>query len=295
MRIIPVSFDSMGVHGMGTFVTAGRFSIFIDPGAGVTGRRFGLSPSNLELMTLDATKRKIYNLMRDSDIITVSHYHHHHYIPPQDIHASEVYRRKIVLCKDRRSKCNFVQRKRGKDFELFVRNISAHFKFADGIKESFENVTIKFSEPVPHGLVEKDQGYLLMVSIEDGTKKLVHCSDVAGPTERRTAEIIVFEKPDIIILCGPPTHEWYLSKMILDKAKSNMEYIIEKSGAKEIILDHHSMRDMDYKKNLVDIYAFAEQLGVKITSAAEFAGQPIRQLEAKRNQLWEREQTEQNY
>jgi predicted metallo-beta-lactamase superfamily hydrolase len=156
-------------------------------------------------------------------------------------------------------------------------------------------VTIKFSEPVPHGLANEDQGYLLMTSIDDGTKKIIHCSDVAGPTERRTAEIIVFEKPDLIILSGPPTHEWYLSKMIMEKAKDNMRYIIEKSGAKEIILDHHSMRDLDYKTNLADIFALAEQIGVKIINAAEYAGQPVRQLEAKRNQLWEREQTEQNY
>ena len=295
MRIIPISFDSMGVSGMGTFVIAGRFSIFVDPGAGVTGRRYGLSPSNLELMTLDATKRKIYNLLTDTDIVTISHYHHHHYIPPQDIHASEIYKKKIVLCKDRRSKCNFIQRKRGKDFELFVRNLGSHLKFADGIKEVFENVSIKFSEPVPHGLVEKDQGYILMVTIDDGTKKLMHCSDVAGPTEKRTAEIIVFEKPDIIILCGPPTHEWYLSKLILEKAKNNLRFIMEKSGAKTIVLDHHSMRDLNYKNVLADVFQLAEELGIKLQSAAEYAGQPLRQLEAKRNTLWEREQTEQSY
>ena len=79
------------------------------------------------------------------------------------------------------------------------------------------------------------------------------------------------------------------------KAKSNIKYIIEESGAKEIILDHHTMRDLEYKEHLADIFALAEELGVKMQSAAEYAGQPLRLLEAKRDKIWEKEQTEQSY
>jgi predicted metallo-beta-lactamase superfamily hydrolase len=244
-------------------------------------------------MRLDAVKKKIYTLMTDTNVVTISHYHHHHYIPPQDIHASDAYRGKIIFCKDRRSKCNFIQRKRGKDFELFARRVSSHLKFVDGGKEVIGSVSLKFSEPVEHGISDKNQGYVLMTTIDDGTKRLMHCSDVLGPASKRTAEMIILEKPNIIIISGPPTHEWFLPKMVLERSKDNLKEIVQRSGAKDIILDHHTMADINYKTVLSDIFLLAEEVGVKIQSAAEYAGQPIRQLEAKRKELWDSDQLSQ--
>jgi predicted metallo-beta-lactamase superfamily hydrolase len=121
----------------------------------------------------------------------------------------------------------------------------------------------------------------------------MHCSDIQGPISKKTAEMIILEKPNIIIISGPPTHEWFLQKLIMERAKNNLSDIISRSGAKEIILDHHTMADPNYKTALSDVFALAEEVGVKLQSAAEYAGQPIRQLEAKRKELWDKDQLNQ--
>ncbi len=288
MRITPISFDSMGMRGMGTFVSAGKYNIFIDPGATVVNVRYGLPPSNIEIRTLDATKRKIYALLQDTQIVIISHYDKDHFIQPQDINAKMCYRNKIVLAKERRSKCNFKQRKLGKDFELFVRGVCKSLVSADGKEFNFENVKIKFSQPVEHGVIKTNQGYVLMTTIDDGTKRFMHCSDVQGPVLRKTADIIVAENPDIIAISGPPIHEasWYFSKVGWDRAKDNLKYILTETNVNTIILDHYLIRELNFKKEFEDVYLFAERQNKRVLTAAEFLGQPIRQLEARRRFLW---------
>jgi predicted metallo-beta-lactamase superfamily hydrolase len=289
MRITPISFDSMGVRGMGCFVSAGNYNIFIDPGANVVNVRYGLPPSNIEIKTLDAIKRRIYALLQDTQIVVISHYDDDHFIQPQDINAKTCYRNKIVLAKDRRSKCNFNQRKSGKDFELFVRGVCKSLTFVDGKEMNFNNVKIKFSQPVEHGVVKTNQGYVLMTTIDDGTKQFMHCSDVQGPVLKKTAELIVEENPDIIAISGPPINEtsWYFSKVGWEKAKDNLKYILTNSNVETIMLDHYLVREINFKKEFRDVYEFAEKQNKKVLTAAEFLGQPIRQLEAKRRFFWD--------
>jgi len=60
---------------------------------------------------------------------------------------------------------------------------------------------------------------------------------------------------------------------------------MEKTNIKNIVIDHHLLRDLNFKEELKDVYKFGEQLGVKVITAAEFLGKKNLQLEAHRKEL----------
>ena len=97
------------------------------------------------------------------------------------------------------------------------------------------------------------------------------------------------ENPDIIAISGPPINEtsWYFSKVGWEKAKDNLKYILTNSNVETIMLDHYLLREINFKKEFKDVYEFAEKQNKRVLTAAEFLGQPIRQLEAKRRFFWE--------
>ena len=61
------------------------------------------------------------------------------------------------------------------------------------------------------------------------------------------------------------------------------------AGVKTIVLDHHFMRDLNYRERVRELYAHASQRKVKVVSAAEYMGKPVEMLEALRKKLYEEE------
>jgi len=72
----------------------------------------------------------------------------------------------------------------------------------------------------------------------------------------------------------------------LQNSIKNIVEIMNKTQVKKLVLDHHLLRDLDWKTRLKDIFPAAEEKGVEIISAAEFRGLKNDLLEARRKELW---------
>ena len=62
---------------------------------------------------------------------------------------------------------------------------------------------------------------------------------------------------------------------------------IKETAVKTILVDHHFMRDLKYKERIAEVYEYAAEKEVKVTSAAEYLGGEVEMLEARRRELYE--------
>ncbi|MEM4347848.1 MAG: MBL fold metallo-hydrolase [Candidatus Altiarchaeota archaeon] len=282
MRIFPIAFDSLGVRSMATFIETDK-KIFIDSGAALGPLRYGLPPHKLEIQKLAEVEEKIEKFAKISEIFTISHYHYDHYSPYADF-----YKNKILLIKNPKEKINFSQKERARDFLQRI-NAKATIEFSDNKEFTFGKTKINFSEPCFHGQENSRLGYVIMCSIEYGRKKVVHASDVQGPQVKKTTEWIINENPDILIISGYPTIfiGWRFSLAGLNESNKNLIEILEKTKVKKVILEHHLLRDINYREKISDVFKRAEELKKKILTAAEFLGRENEFLEAKRKELYQ--------
>ncbi|MCD6456453.1 MAG: hypothetical protein J7K81_06665 [Methanophagales archaeon] len=130
---------------------------------------------------------------------------------------------------------------------------------------------------------------MVEVCIACGGEKLVFTSDVEGPSVDAQVEFIVKENPDIVILDGPMTYMlgFRYSGKSLALSIENMKKIIKETAVKTILVEHHFMRDLKYKERIAEVYEYASEKEVKVTSAAEYLGREVEMLEARRRELYE--------
>ena len=288
MNIIPVCFDSMGLRSTCTFVHSDKLNILIDPGLALATSRLGYPPTNVELNSFYIFKKKILEFAKKSEVIVITHYHYDHYISSQDECFDELYADKIVLCKNRKTKLNFNQRTRGKEFELSVKRVCKEFHFIDGNEFVFDGVKIVFSPHMWHGAERSSDGYVIMASIISEGEKLLYSSDVVGPITDENTDYIIAQDPNIMILCGPPTHllGYDLAQGHLTVINRQLEKIFKNcKKCKTIIYDHYILRDKEYMTYYSIWKKQAEKYKKKFLTAAEYAGVPIRQLEANRREI----------
>ena len=278
MKIIPIASDSLGVRSMATLVETKDCKIFIDPSAALGPKRYGLPPSQKELETLQKVKKKIADLAKECDILTISHYHYDHYDPEQ-----EFYNGKKVFAKDIKQNINKSQTQRGTDFKKTIED-SCELIYCDNSKHKLGDTEIVFSPPFFHGPENVRLGYVIMTTVDDGEKKVLHASDVQGPVTKNAKEYIINQKPDVLIMDGPPTIflGWKFSMKNLEDASNNLIEIMEKLDC-EIILDHHLLRDLKYRDVFPKPYKIG---GSKLKTFAEYLGKENNTLEAHRKQLW---------
>ena len=126
-----------------------------------------------------------------------------------------------------------------------------------------------------------------MTTVDDGTFRVLHTSDVQGPVSTKTKEYIIDKKPNVLILDGPPTMflGYRFSKKNLDRASDNLVEILNTLDC-EVILDHHITRDVRYKRQFPEPYRVG---GSRIKTFAEYLGKKNNTLEARRKELWEGE------
>lgn len=292
MNIRFIGFDSMGTRGMATVVEIEGLKIFIDPGVSIAPRRYGLPPHPIELSMLENALNHIHEEVVDSDILVISHYHRDHYLYRED--EVDFYRDKILLIKDPSSFINYSQRVRA--YVLLekhgVKNIVKTLGIGDSRTYSFEGVRISFSKPVPHGPSDTSLGYVLMTLIEYEDYRILHASDVQGPIDHETTMVIKNFNPNILIISGPPTYfeGFKMDKKHVEAGLRNLESLVAflPSGSR-VIVDHHILRDLDYRNRLVKVYEKALENNVEVLTAAEYMGLEVNQLEALRRELWRRE------
>lgn len=285
MEIKLIAFDSLGVRSQSTFIQTKDILIHIDPAAALAPRRFGLPPHRVEVEKLYELVEEISEYLKEAEIVIITHYHYDHHDPNRLIPV-ELYRGKEVYVKHPKEKINISQRIRASRFLKMIKQYAKEIKIADNNFIVKGGTTIKFSEPVPHGVNDR-LGYVVEVSISDKEHSLVYTSDVEGPVLENQLRFILSEKPEIAIIDGPLTYMlgYRFSQEDLDNAVDNLKKIVS-SGVKTMILDHHLVRDPDYKDRIAEVLDYAKIFKVKVLTAAEFMGKPVNVLEVKRKELY---------
>jgi len=278
MNITPLASDSLGVRSMATLVETKDCKILIDPSAALGPSRYSLPPHQKELEALFKTKQKIYETAKKCDVLTISHYHYDHYDPNEIF-----YKDKKVFAKDIKKDINKSQQQRGKEFKEIIEK-SCELVYCDDSVHKIGNTEIIFSPPFFHGPQDVKLGYVLMTTVYDQKKKVLHASDVQGPVTQDAKEYIIKQKPDLLIMDGPPTIflGWKFSVKNLEDASDNLIEIIKKLDC-DIILDHHLLRDLKYKQSFPEPYETGKD---RLKTFAEYLGEENNTLEAHRKKLW---------
>ncbi|HEX16877.1 MAG TPA: MBL fold metallo-hydrolase [Thermoplasmatales archaeon] len=281
MKFVPISSDSLGVRSLSVYVETKDLKMIIDPSAALGPSRYGLPPHPKEIEALERTKREIERIAKDCDLFVISHYHYDHYDP-----EAEFFEGKRIFAKDIEKNINASQKSRGKEFKERFEERS-EIVYCDDTVHKIGSTEIRFSPPFFHGPANVRLGYVIMTTVDDGDKKLLHASDVQGPVTEEAKDYIIDQDPDILIIDGPPTIflGWKFSRKNLEDAIGNMIEIVENTGA-EIILDHHLLRDLKYREQFANVYRIG---GKRIKTFAEYLGKENIMLEAHRKELWERE------
>jgi predicted metallo-beta-lactamase superfamily hydrolase len=261
--------DSQGVRSMALFIDSG-IRISIDPSASLGPYRYGLRPTEVEYKKLMECKKKIRKIAKESDVIIITHYHYDHYDPEEDF-----YDRRLII-KDPVNNINRSQKIRA---DYFINKIK-NYEIADSMVYDISGTSIKFSPPFHHGNEKSRLGYVVSVVVEKN-KKILFTSDVEGPIVESVAEYIIKENPDIVIIDGPPTYflGYKFSQIDLERSSENLKKISREID--KVVLDHHLLRDLNYRERLSDVYKRGN-----VFTYAEMNGEEINMLEAHRKDIY---------
>ncbi|MCS7115212.1 MAG: hypothetical protein RMJ15_10245 [Nitrososphaerota archaeon] len=282
-RIVPLGFDSFGVRSMATFVETEDQKILIDPGVSLAPLRYGLEPHPLEWQRLDETWNTIKEYAENSEVLVVTHYHYDHHDPEYP----ELYKGKTVFIKHPTQNINRSQKERAAFFLEAIKGLTKKLEIADGKSFQLGETQISFSKAVCHGTNPR-LGYVTEVCVKSGGEKFLHTSDVEGPSLEDQLKFILDEKPETLFVDGPMTYMlgYRYSFKSLEISNINLLRAIKEGNLHTLVLDHHFLRDLNYKIRIKPVYEEAERRGVKVVTAAEFSGRKIEMLEALRKELY---------
>lgn len=297
IRVVPLAAESLGVRSMCTFVETSDVRVLLDAGVSLCPNRFGLPPHPMEFEAIIRVRSDIAEAAEKAEVVTLSHYHFDHHTPSfedwlcnwtaLDETAGQIYEEKIVLMKNPKEKINFSQRQRAWIFQKTGGRYAEKLEVADGKTFKFgKDTKIKFSEPVFHGPENSALGWVLMVTVECQGEKFMFAPDIQGPMCTQTFEIIRSERPRLLMMGGPPT---YLSKF---KVEENQILLGIKNLAKimevvpYVILEHHVLRDENWRDKISEVFKAAKEFGCKIFTAAEFLGRENQFFEALRKKFF---------
>ena len=157
-------------------------------------------------------------------------------------------------------------------------------EFADGKAFKIGGTTVRFTEPLFHGIEYANTGWVIAVVVEHGGERLLYSSDLEGPTIEDYAEWIISARPDYLILDGPSTYllGYMLNRTNLNRAIANAVRIARECEPelKAMIFDHHLLRDRRYRERTAAVWAASP----KVVTAAEWLGrEPLLDLIAGRS------------
>ena len=298
IKVTPLAEESLGVRSMCTYIETTDTKILLDAGASLAPKRWGYPPHPREYQALAECRKKLAKTAEKADITTISHYHFDHHTPsytdwftnwssPET--AKKIYQGKLVLAKSYRSMVNASQRRRGWMFSKTGGKHAKKVESADGKTFQFGETKLKFSDPVFHGPENSELGWVLMVTIECGDEKVMFASDVQGPIHTPTLNQILAEKPQLVMIGGPPTYlaGFRVKDEHIETGMQNLKTLVE--NVPTTILEHHTLRDENWRSQSQPIFDAATQVGHKVLTAAEFSGTKNNLLEFRRRQLFETE------
>ncbi len=297
IRVTPLAAESLGVRSMCTFVETPDVKILLDAGVSVCPNRFGLPPHPIEFKAIEHCRERIAHAAERADIVTVSHYHFDHHTPsyedwlcnwtePEST-ARQVYDGKTVLAKNPKEAINYSQRRRGWMFQQTSGKHAKKIEFADGKSFIFGETRLRFSEPVFHGPEDSSLGWVLLSTAECQDEKLMFAPDVQGPMSARTLRLIMDEKPQMLIIGGPPSYlaGFKVEDNQIQSGLKNLEQIVR--AVPLTILEHHILRDENWRGKTAEVFSAARTAGHQLLTAAAFLGQEDKCLEAGRKELFE--------
>ncbi|MEO0272483.1 MAG: MBL fold metallo-hydrolase [candidate division WOR-3 bacterium] len=279
MNISVLGAESLGIRSYCTFVETQDVKIIIDPGCALGTDRFNLPPHKTEILELWSVWQNINLNLKKSDIVVITHYHydHHHY------RNCGLYRNKIVFLKDF-GRVNQRQKSRAEVLLKYIGGISKVI-IADEKEFIFGNTRISFSPPLAHGYGKEDVN-IMAVLIEDGRSSLLYTSDVSGMIDKKLISFLKNRIVETFILDGFPTYllNSAVKRKWLYESKEKLIYVLESCKVKNLIIDHHSSRDIRWTEFYLDVFSlkFLNFCG----TAAEFMGQKPKYYEAMRKELF---------
>ena len=286
LSISPLAYESFGVRSMATFLETKDIKVIIDPGVSLAPRRFNLPPHPIEVKREEACWKRVKEYLQRSEYVFITHYHYDHYNPLE----VDLLRGKELWIKDYENKINKSQRKRSSDLIKGLGD-NSNINVADGREFDVGETQISFSNPVFHGANDR-LGYVIEVFISYREESFLFTSDVEGPSLEDQITFILEKSPTTIFIDGPMTYMLgfrYSAKSLEDSLK-NLNRIIDETDVKKMIMDHHLLRDINYKEKIADLYRYSEEKDVQILSAAEYLGKKNDLLEARRRELWHLEE-----
>jgi len=298
IKVHPLAFESFGVRSMCTYVETPDVKVLLDAGVALGPNRFGFPPHPREYMALKERRGLIVEAAEKAEVVTISHYHFDHHTPSftdwanlwssAEI-AAKIYNGKTVFAKSFKSKINFSQRRRGWLFRKKGGKLAARLEYADGRTFRFGQTSLRFTSPVFHGGENSELGWVLMTIIEYGDEKILFAPDVQGPMSDDTLRIILNESVRLAIIGGPPLYlaDFRVSPEAIEHALRNLATLSRHVPI--IILDHHLLREKNWRQRLKSVFDASSSVGHKILTAAEYVGESDNLLEASRNILFETE------
>jgi predicted metallo-beta-lactamase superfamily hydrolase len=283
MKIIPLAAESMGVRSSATFVETADVRILIDPGVSLAPVRFGLPPHPLEIRAMNESWRTIKEYALRSDILVITHYHFDHFDPTEPL----VFRDKVLLLKHPKEQINSSQRERARALSKSFGTLPRRVESADNGSFAFGNTRIQFSSAVPHGPSQK-VGWVVEASVREKDFCFLYTSDIQGASRPEHVTFIRREEPDVLYIDGPLTYMMgqAFTRGDLQSSLDNIRAIIETRSVQTLIMDHHVIRDPNWKEEIKELFASAEKSGKKLVTAAGFLGREDEMLEAHRRQLF---------
>jgi predicted metallo-beta-lactamase superfamily hydrolase len=297
--IKPLASESLGVRSMCTFVETPDVRLLLDAGVSLCPYRFGLPPHPREFKAIAQCRKDITVAADKSEVVTISHYHFDHHTPSYedwmcnwtvaDETAKQIYQEKHVLLKNYREDINSSQRRRGWLFRKTGGKHARKLETADTRTFDYNKTKIRFSKPVFHGAENTFLGWVLMTTIELESEKFMFAPDVQGPMSNGATSLILHERPDVLLIGGPPLYLLGSKVNVRETnfALANLAKIIRK--VKCVILEHHILRDESWREKTGSVFENAEKTGSSVITSAEFLGKENMFLESSRKRLYEEE------
>jgi len=150
--------------------------------------------------------------------------------------------------------------------------------WGDGRSFSFGDVKVRVFPPWFHGIEYDRTGWVTPVLIEVRGARIMYSSDLMGPAIEDYASRVIAERPDILILDGPPTYlfPYMLNRINLRRAVENAVRIIRECSPELMIYDHHLLRERRWRERVREVFKAAAEEGVQLLTAAEcLGGKPL--------------------